>query len=98
MSRNDALKVAIQDGVLVISIGVETLAKATQFCSSMSRFNEKTGQYDEPEITDPDKFALEVVTALNDEDEDGTTLVHQAIDKAAEQAIEMGAEGIRLSA
>ena len=45
-------------------------------------------------ITDARKFAKEVINALVDEDEQGTTAVHRLFDKAMEDAIENGAEGV----
>lgn len=45
-------------------------------------------------VVDPAVFAGELVRALNDEGEDGTTLVHQMLDKACVNAAEDGAEGL----
>lgn len=98
MNRHDPLKVYIEDGVLMMAIGVECLAHAIKLNPELQKWDEETGDWNEPEITDPDKFAKEVATALNDESEDGTTLVHIALDTAAMNAIENGAEGIKLPA
>lgn len=98
MNRHDPLKCCIEDGVLIIQIGVEALALVTKLNPELTEYDEKTGEWNEPEITDPDKFAAEVLIALKDESEDGTTLVHTAIDTAAMNAIENGAEGIKLPA
>jgi hypothetical protein len=45
------------------------------------------------EITDPKKFAEEVVYSLEAEDEQGTTDIHRLFDKAMWDAVENGAEG-----
>lgn len=45
-------------------------------------------------ITDPAKFALEVVRQLNHEGEDGSTPVTRLLDKAIEDAVGDGCEGI----
>ena len=45
-------------------------------------------------ISDPKAFALEVVHALNDEDEEGTTSVHRLFDDAFDRVIDSGAEGV----
>lgn len=45
-------------------------------------------------VTDPVKFAEEIVNELTKEEEDGTTPVHLMIDKAMEDAIENGCEGV----
>lgn len=96
MNRHDPLKCCIEDGVLIMQIGVEALAHVVQFNPELTQFDEKSGEWTEPKVTDPDKFAAGVLIALQDEDEDGTTLVHTAIDTAAMNAIENGAEGITI--
>jgi hypothetical protein len=96
MNRHDPLKCCIEDGVLVIQIGVEWLARAVKLNPDLTEYDEKSGEWIEPKITDPDKFAVEVLHAIQDESEDGTTLVHMALDTAAMNAIENGAEGIVL--
>ena len=98
MNRHDPLKVFIENGVLVMLIGVECLANAVKLNPDLTEYNEKSGEWNEPKVTDPDKFAAEVAIALQSEDEDGTTLVHTALDTAAMNAIENGAEGIELPA
>lgn len=45
-------------------------------------------------LTNTAAFAKELVNSLNDEDEQGTTCIHRAFDKAICHAIEQGAEGI----
>lgn len=47
-------------------------------------------------ITDRAKFVQAMIEELKSEEEDGTTLVHVMLDKAAERAVENGAEGIEL--
>lgn len=96
MNRHDPLKFFIEDGVLTMAIGVEVLAKAVQLNPELSEFDEESGEWVEPEITDVDKFAAAVLDALRDESDDGTTLIHTAIDTAAANAIENGAEGIKI--
>lgn len=98
MNRHDPLKCYIDDGVLTMAIGVECLAKAIKLNPEFTEYDEKTGEWNEPEITDVDKFALEVMHAVKEENEDGTTLIHTALDTAAMNAIENGAEGIKLPA
>lgn len=45
-------------------------------------------------LTDAALFAKNMVRALNDEDEQGTTMIHKMFDKAINEALEQGAEGI----
>ena len=96
MNRHDPLKCCIEDGVLIMQIGVEVQAKAVQLNPDLAELDEKTEEWVEPEITDPDKFARAILTAIQDESDDGTTLIHMALDTAAMNAIENGAEGIKL--
>jgi hypothetical protein len=96
MKRNDPLTCRIEDGVLIISIGVDCLAHAIQMSPGLSEFDEESGEWATPEVTDADKFAIEVVCELEAEAEDGTTLVHIAFDRAAANAIENGAQGVKL--
>lgn len=44
-------------------------------------------------VADPLEAAKSIVMRLNDEDEDGTTLVHTALDNAVLTALEQGDEG-----
>ena len=45
-------------------------------------------------IIDAPTFMAEVLRQLNDESEDGSTLVHKMFDAAINEALEQGAEGI----
>lgn len=47
-------------------------------------------------VIDANAFAQELCRILNEESEDGTTLVHKMFDAAINRAIEYGAEGIEL--
>lgn len=47
-------------------------------------------------VTDLDGFAREVVRALNDEDERGTTPIHHLFDEACDAAIEDGSQCVSL--
>jgi hypothetical protein len=45
-------------------------------------------------ITNIAEFAADIVHELNHESEDGTTLVHRMFDKAMDEAVNQGAQGI----
>ena len=83
--RDAPLKTELKDGQLVISIGVDTLCYAVSEGRSYGM--------GEISISDNDVFAGELLHILNDESEDGSTVVHRMFDDAASQAIENGAEG-----
>lgn len=97
VNRHDTLKCDIEDGVLTLRIGVEVLAKAIKLDPDLTEYDEAKGDWVEPEITDVDAFAEEVLTELIAESEDGTTLIHLALDTAAMNAIESGAEHFKLA-
>lgn len=84
---NKELTVAIVDGALTVTIGLGVLAHAIKFMPG----------WDVSYVPDPaNKFAefgKAMVSALEDEEEDGTTLLHLAFDKAAINAMEQGYEG-----
>lgn len=84
--RKSPLKVEIADGLLTISIGIETMNRATAYGLEHT--------YGSINVTDHDVFAVEVLRELKDESEDGTTLIHRMLDQATAQAIEQGAEGV----
>ena len=84
--RQHGLSVELVDGRLVIAIGVDALMTAVQ---GGDDWDEERWQ-----ITDPDAFAAGIVRGLEREEEDGTTLVHLAIDGAAQWALEQGEEGV----
>ena len=71
--RDIPLTIALADGVLTISVGVETLALAAESAP-------KAWPY--LRVLDVDAFAADVVRALETEQEDGTTAVHELFDDA----------------
>lgn len=86
--REQGLAVGIEGNRLVISIGINALMTAVK------------GGDDWPDaeyrIVNADMFAADIATGLEQEEEDGTTDIHLAIDKAALWALEMseGVEGV----
>lgn len=94
--KNKHLEVKLEKDVLTISIGIEMLAFAIEAAPDLERFVEDAEEmkYIAPKITNKTEFAKAIVAALKDEEEDGSTTVHRLLDKAAEHAIEWGAEGI----
>ena len=83
------LKVGIEAGRLVISIGITTLGFA--IVGPGAPLKDKAPH---AKITDHAAFAREVVTALLSEKEDGETPVHKMLDGVAERFLENGADGI----
>jgi hypothetical protein len=88
----EPLAVKIVDGKLVIEIGVDTL----RFCAEMQacRFDDALNGYVYPlKVTDRNEYARDVVRALNDEREDGSTILTDLLDKAFMSAWEDGSTG-----
>ena len=86
------INIEIVDGRLVVSASVGTMVQAFKYCSNyMAQFDEHKYTIDGP------VFAREIMGELLAEDEDGTTLIHQMFDKAAERAIEKGCKGVEFT-
>lgn len=85
------LKVRLAKGVLTISIGVETLKWAAEHHDEF--YHPYTDKWSIV-INKPNEFAKDVVRALRDEGEDGSTPVHYLLDKAIAEVMENGSEGL----
>lgn len=89
------LKATIEHGRLVIAIGVQTLAHATAYADWANPFDEDADDYIRTfAIEDASQFAEDVVSAMLDEREDGSTPLSDFIDKMAEAAINDGSLGL----
>jgi hypothetical protein len=84
--RQQPLKVEIVDGRLVVSIGVGLLCYAVQGAGGCDF-----------RVTNEDAFAADIARELERDEEDGTTLLHRAFDKAASEAVEGGSEAAGLT-
>jgi hypothetical protein len=73
----------IEGGEIVIRVPISTMQYAA--CGGLEQCR--------VEVTDDLQAAKSVVRYLNDEDEEGSTLIHFALDKALTLAIENGEEG-----
>ena len=84
----EAAQAVIEDGVIVIRLAVDAIPSAVRGGVDMMAI-------DPPfRVTNAKAFAKDVVRALNDEDEDGTTPIHRMFDAAFNEAAEWGADGI----
>ncbi len=87
--KYDQLEMKIENGRFVITAGIELVCHAVMYGlepSMLPRFD----------VINKEVFANEILQALKAEEEDGTNLIHRAFDAAAIQAIENGAEGVRM--
>lgn len=78
----------IENGYLVIRVAIASLPQIVEGAWAAGFL---TPRY---RVTDADKFARDLLLALNDESEDGSTRVHQMFDSAIKHAIDYGADGI----
>lgn len=92
MSKDQELTIEIIDDKLVISIGISTLLHAITFREDLFP-DEETPKI---KIVDENIFAKDVLFELQNEEEDGTTLVHKMFDEAGTNAMEQGSEGIEI--
>lgn len=86
--RQRGLHVCRDGDRIVISIGIGALKTATEAAPQWEHL--EIG----PVVTDVEEWAKSILWALNDEREDGTTLVHLMFDEAMEKASESGELGI----
>ncbi|PAQ03691.1 hypothetical protein LRP31_25660 [Mesorhizobium mediterraneum] len=90
-----ALTVKIsKSGAITIRVRKADLKRAAVWLTEFEHYDEKSGDILVPKVTDPAAFAKAVYHQLNDEEEDGTTIVHRMFDDAIKEAVEQGAEGI----
>lgn len=90
-----SLSVKIARGVLRIEIGVTTLKKVAE---NHPKYWQPTIDKTAIVVSDPALFAAEVLRALQDEDEEGTTAVHRLFDAAISAVSESGGEGLDVDA
>lgn len=91
LKRNIPLRCSIVERVLTIEIGIDTLKHAAERHEEFwLPQTDKTALV----VSDPETFAKDVCNALTDEGEDGSTAITHMLDKAIEQAVEWGSEGL----
>lgn len=88
------------NGVLVVSIGINTLAHAAKHSPYVEReflFDNDTGDIDESkfEVTNNMEFAEDVRNQILDEREDGSSKLSDLLDWATQAAIENGSLNVR---
>jgi hypothetical protein len=93
--RRQPLRVCVKDGVLSVTIGVETLAWAAEH---HDKFYLPLTNKSNLVVWDFGRFAMDIKAELESEVEDGTTMVHLMIDKAVEAVMENGGEGLDIDA
>lgn len=89
----ESLSCELVGGRIVMSIGSQVLASAA---AHHPDYWDPERRPDGPNIivTNARVFAREVVAAINDEDEEGGTLLSRMLDRAMAEAVESGCEGV----
>jgi hypothetical protein len=84
-----------KDGVLSISIGINTLAWALEHEEQNQVWSDSQKKFvGTHTVTNKRAFALDVLRELLDEQEDGTTRVHVFLEDVMESALNNGAQGV----
>lgn len=87
MQEYDFGQAVIEGDDIVIRVHIEHLDKVVE-CMPWDGWEKIL------KVTDCKAFAKDLLSTLNDEEEDGTTRIHRMFDEAIEHAAEYGADGI----
>jgi hypothetical protein len=90
--KNQPLRCTIEDGKLIVSIGIDVLAWCAR--EHPSFWNGEDDDTPNINVTDPEIFAREIQREMEKEAEDGSTLVNRMIDMAIQNAYEDGCQGV----
>ena len=92
---NTTLEIKIIDGRLVISIGTETLAWAADHSDIFCPYDDNEGDWIQKyKVSDITQFAEDVAHELENEEEDGSSMITNLLDKAIERALDNGSLGV----
>lgn len=96
MAKDHPLTVEVKDDELQIRIGIDTLKFALECAPEypLCIFDEDRDEYMTYKVEDINQFVEDIVTELDNEQEDGTTPVHLLLDQAMLKAVENGSLGI----
>jgi hypothetical protein len=98
MKPQTPLSVVVQNGELVIRIGVNSLVCATAYGDASHQFDDEAGEYIRNfAITDACQFAKDVALQMQREEEDGSTPLSDLLDKMAQAAIDDGSLGVEFN-
>lgn len=97
MPHNQPLSCKIEQNEVVIRIGIDTLAEAAEYETREPfwPYDDNTGNwYQRWKIVDRGEWARDIVHHLNDEAEDGSSLLTDLLDKASDIALDYGSLGV----
>lgn len=81
-------RAVIEDGAIVIRVPIANLPAVVDGWWAASGIDMRF------KVTDSEAFAKDLVRELDREDDTGTTRIHKMFDRAIDEAINQGAEGI----
>lgn len=88
---------AVREGDwIVIAIHKNTLKNAVELNQGLEYYSEDAEDYLPPKVMNLDQLVDDLVTELNCEQEDGSTLITKALDEAVVNACESGSDAISL--
>lgn len=89
------IKVGIEEQELVIRVPFDTMANAFELSDYNTSYDDETGDFIKLfKVTDKKEFAISVRYALTGEEEDGSSLITNSLDKACQDAVESGCDGV----
>jgi hypothetical protein len=88
LQQDNSGQAVIENGDIIIRAPIDALPQVAEGAWVIGALDKRW------KVTDPAIFAKELLHALNNEDEQGTTMIHKMFDKAINEALEQGAEGI----
>ena len=95
MSVDQRLSAKVEDGELVIRIGINTVAWAFDHDPENNVYDEKKAEYVQAaKVLDAAEFANDVVIEMTNEEEDGTTPLDLFLDKMCRKAANQGSAAI----
>ena len=90
-NKDKPLEMVIEQDQLIIRIGIDTLAFAFENSDQNMPYNDELKDYPKTyRITDNMEFAKDVISALRDERENGSTIFTDLLDKACINAVNDG--------
>ena len=90
----EPLKVRIKNDRLLISVGLNTLAHATEYCCRLCNEKNHT-QYPYVKVVDKQQLGQEILEVLLDENEAGDTIVRKMLDDAIQDVYYAGSTAIK---
>lgn len=97
-SKDTPLKASVEDGELVIRIGVDQLAHGTAAADAFHEYDDAKDKYLRSfAITDSTIFAKDIARALEAEKEDGSSPISDLLDSMAQAAIDDGTLSVELN-